>query len=129
MPGKKFYVGAKQLAELEAEAENRNIEVDELIKRKLQQFPAPSKNADTNAIDDLQQAVITLANRVQNLELVLKHYCVLSEAELLDLGFLRGAIEVQAQQNTKAVRAAKQTEQQRLQLSNKVRQEIERYSQ
>ena len=121
MPGKKFYVGAKQLAELEAEAKNRNIEVEELIKRKLQQFSAPSENAE------LQQAVVTLANRVQNLELILKQYCILSEAELLDLGYLRGAIEIQAQQNSKAVKAAKHTEQQRLQLSKQVREEIEKY--
>ena len=124
MPGKKFYIGAKQLAELEAEAANRNIEVEELIKRKLQQFSEPTTNTD---IDDLQQAFLTLANRVQNLELILKRYILLTEAELLDLGYLRGAIAVQAQQNSKAVRAAKQTEQQRLELSKQVREEIEKY--
>lgn len=125
MPGRKFYVGAKQLAELEVEAANRNIEVEELIKRKLQQLSAPSTNADT--IDDLQQAVVTLANRVQNLELILKQYCVLSEAELIDLGYLRGAIEVQASRNKEAVKAAKQTEQQRFQLSKQVKAEIDKY--
>lgn len=124
MPGKKFYIGAKQLAELEAEAANRNIEVEELIKRKLQQFSTPTTNTD---IDDLQQAFVTLANRVQNLELILKRYCVLTEAELLDLGYLRGAIAIQAQQNSKAVKAAKQTEQQRLELSKQVKEEIEKY--
>ena len=129
MAGRKFYINAKQLAELEAEAANRNVEVDELIKRKLQQFSAPSANTSTDAIDDLQQAVVTLANRVQNLELILKQYCVLSEAELLDLGYLRGAIGIQAQQNNKAVRAAEQTEQQRLQLSKQVKAEIDKYLQ
>nr|MDJ0591152.1 hypothetical protein [Pleurocapsa sp. MO_226.B13] len=89
MPGKKFYIGAKQLAELEAEAANRNIEVEELIKRKLQQFSEPTTNTD---LEDLQQAFLTLANRVQNLELILKRYILLTEAELLDLGYLRGAI-------------------------------------
>lgn len=123
MPGKKFYVGAKQLAELEIEAASRNMDVEELITRKLQQFSTPS----TDVIDDLQQAVVTLANKVQNLELILKRYCVLNEAELLDLGYLRGAIEVQASQNIKAVRAAKQTEQQRLQLSKQIKEEIEKY--
>lgn len=127
MPGKKIYIGAKQLAELETEAANLNIDLDELIKRKLQQFSVPSMNTDT--IEDLQQAVLNLASRVQNLELILKQYCVLSEAELVDLGYLRGAIEVQAQQNSKAVKAAKQTEQQRLQLSKQVREEINKYLQ
>ena len=127
MPGKKIYIGAKQLAELETEAANLNIDLDELIKRKLQQFSVPSMNTDT--IEDLQQAVLNLASRVQNLELILKQYCVLSEAELVDLGYLRGAIEVQAQQNSKAVRAAKQTEQQRHQLAKQVREEIEKYLQ
>ena len=123
MPGKKFYVGAKQLAELETEAAKLNIDVDELVKRKLQQFPSST----ATEIEGLQQAFITLANRVQNLELILKRYCVLSEAELRDLGYLRGAIEVQAQQNSKAVRVGKQTEQQRLELSRQVRAEIEKY--
>ena len=125
MPGKKIYIGAKQLAELETEAANLNIDVDELIKRKLQQSPS----IDAEAIENLQQAFVVLANRVQNIELILKRYCILNEAELLDLGFLRGAIEVQARQNKEAVRAAKQTEQQRLQLSNKVKEEIEKYLQ
>ena len=125
MPGKKIYIGAKQLAELETEAANLNIDVDELIKRKLQQSPS----IDAEAIENLQQAFVVLANRVQNLELILKRYCVLNEAELLDLGFLRGAIEIQARQNKEAVRAAEQTEQQRLQLSNKVKEEIEKYLQ
>lgn len=65
--------------------------------------------------------------RVQNCELILKRYCVINEAELLDLGYLRGAIEVQARQNNEAVSLAKEKEQQRLELSKKVRQEIEQY--
>ncbi|MGK7895026.1 MAG: hypothetical protein AB4372_15745 [Xenococcus sp. (in: cyanobacteria)] len=52
---------------------------------------------------------------------------MISEAELLDLRYLRGAIEVQAQKNNKAVSRAKEKEEQRLQLSKKVRQEIEQY--
>ena len=125
MPGKKIYIGAKQLAELETEAANLNIEVDELIKRKLQQSPS----VDAETLDNLQQAVVTLANRVQNLELILKRYCILNEAELLDLGFLRGAIEIQARQNKEAIRAAKSREQQRHQLSTQVKAEIEKYLQ
>lgn len=123
MPGKKIYIGAKQLAELETEAVNLNIDLDELIKRKLQQTPS----VNTKAIENLQQAFVVLANRVQNLELILKRYCVLNEAELLDLGYLRGAIEVQAARNAEAVRGAKEREDQRLQLSKQVREEIEQY--
>ena len=125
MPGKKIYIGAKQLAELETEAANLNIDVDELIKRKLQQSPS----IDAEAIENLQQAFVVLANRVQNIELILKRYCILNEAELLDLGFLRGAIEVQARQNKEAMRAAKSREQQRHQLSTQVKAEIEKYLQ
>ena len=121
MPGRKFYINAKELAELEMEAASRNIEVEELIKRKLQQFSMSSENTE------LKQAVVALANRVQNLEIILRQYCVLSEAELLDLGYLRGAIEVQAQGSVKASQAAKKTEQQRLQLSKQVKEEIEKY--
>lgn len=123
MPGKKIYIGAKQLAELETEAENLGIDIDELIKRKLQQSPS----TDTEAIETLQQAFVVLAKRMQNVELILKRYCTLTEAELLDLGFLRGAIEIQARQNKEAVKAAKTREQQRLQLSKQVQEEINKY--
>lgn len=73
------------------------------------------------------QAIALIGDRVQNCELILKRYCVLNEAQLLDLGYLRGAIEVQAQKNNEAVIRAKEKEQQRLELSRKVRQEIEQY--
>lgn len=82
---------------------------------------------NTEAIENLERGFVVLANRVQNLELILKRYCVLNEAELLDLGYLRGAIEVQAAKNAEAVRGAKERENQRLQLSKQVREEIERY--
>ena len=122
MAGKKFYVGAEQLETLTAEAERLKIGVDDLIRIKLD-----SPTSNTESFKELQKAIADLANRVQNCELILKRYCVLNEAQLLDLGFLRGAIEVQAQRNSEAIKRAKEKEQQRLELSKKVRQEIEQY--
>ena len=122
MAGKKFYIGKEQLETLTAEAERLKIGVEDLIRIKLE-----SPTSDKEALEQLQKAIANLANRVQNCELILKRYCVINEAELLDLGYLRGAIEIQAQRNSEAIKRAKEKEQQRLELSKKVRQEIEQY--
>lgn len=122
MAGKKFYVGKEQLETLTAEAKRLKIGVEDLIRIKLE-----SPTSDKEAMEQLQKAIAHLADRVQNCELILKRYCVTSEAELLDLGYLRGAIEVLAQRNSEAITRAKEKEQQRLELSRKVRQEIEQY--
>ncbi len=122
MAGIKHYIDKEQAERLKAEAEHLNIRVEDLIRIKLE---SPPSNKST--LEDLQRAIANLADRVQNCELILKRYCVINEAELLDLGFLRGAIEVQAQKNSEAVTRAKEKEQQRLELSKKVREEIEQY--
>ena len=122
MAGIKHYIDKEQAARLKAEAEYLKIDVEDLIRIKLE---SPPSNKET--LENLKGAIANLANRVQNCELILKRYCVINEAELLDLGYLRGAIEVQARQNNEAVSLAKEKEQQRLELSKKVRQEIEQY--
>ena len=121
MAGIKYYIGKEQAARLQAEADRLGIEVELLIKVKLESV------SDREALENLPKAIAELANRVQNCELILKRYCVLNEAQLLDLGFLRGAIEVQAKPKSEAIARAKEKEQQRLELSKKVRQEIEQY--
>lgn len=122
MAGIKHYIDKEQAERLKAEAEYLKIDVEDLIRIKLE---SPPSNKET--LENLKGAIAHLANRVQNCELILKRYCVINEAELLDLGYLRGAIEVQARQNNEAVSLAKEKEQQRLELSKKVRQEIEQY--
>ncbi len=122
MAGIKHYIDTEQAERLKAEAERLKIDVGDLIRIKLE---SPPSNKET--LENLQKAIANLANRVQNCELILKRYCVISEAELLDLGYLRGAIEVQAQRNNDAVKRALEKEQQRLELSKKVREEIEQY--
>ncbi len=122
MAGRKFYIGKEQLEILTTEAERLKIGVEDLIKIKLE-----SPTSDKETLENLHRAISHLADRVQNCELILKRYCVINEAELLDLGFLRGAIEVQAQRNNEAVKRAKEREEQRLELTKKVRQEIEQY--
>ena len=122
MAGIKHYIDKEQAERLKAEAEHLKIDVEDLIRIKLESPPS-----DKSALENLQKAIADLANRVQNCELILKRYCVIDEAELLDLGYLRGAIEVQAQKNSEAVKRAKEKEQQRLELTKKVREEIEQY--
>ena len=121
MAGIKYYIGKEQASRLQAEADRLGIEVELLIKVKLESV------SDREALENLQKASADLANRVQNCELILKRYCVLNEAQLLDLGYLRGTIEVQARNNKQAKDRGKEKEQQRLELSKKVRQEIEQY--
>lgn len=128
MGGRNFYIGARQLTKLKAEAETLGIDISKLIDLKLRQFPLQqSPSVDSEAVEKLQEAFLQLATRVQNLELILKQYCALNEAELADLGFLRGAIEVQASRSKEATEAAQQTEQQRLELSKQVKAEIDKY--
>ena len=131
MAGIKHYIDKEQAERLKAEAEHLNIRVEDLIRIKLESPPSNKETLENlkGAISLREPAKLTadLANRVQNCELILKRYCVINEAELLDLGFLRGAIEVQAQRNSEAVTRAKEKEQQRLELSKKVREEIEQY--
>ncbi|MGK7896263.1 MAG: hypothetical protein AB4372_22270 [Xenococcus sp. (in: cyanobacteria)] len=122
MAGIKHYIDKEQAEKLKAEAEYLKIDVEDLIRIKLESSPS---NKET--LENLQKAIANLANRVQNCELILKRYCVISEAELLDLGYLRGAIEVQAQRNDEAVARAKEKEQKRLELTKKVLEEIEQY--
>ena len=122
MAGIKHYIDKEQAERLKAEAEHLKIDVEDLIRIKLE---SPPSNKET--LENLQKAISLLADRIQNCEVILKRYCVISEAELLDLGYLRGAIEVQAQKNDEAVARAKEKEQQRLELSKKIREEIEQY--
>jgi len=123
VPGIKYYIDKEQAAKLKAEAEKLGIEPELLIKLKLQSSTSDNEN--------LSKEIANLAERVKNCELLWQKYCLMTslsnEVGLSDLGYLRGAIEVQAQQNSKAVKRAEEKEQQRLELSKKVRQEIEQY--
>ena len=122
MPGKKIYIGVEQLEALEEEAARTKIDVEDLIRLKLD-----SSSTDQETLENLLKAIKNLADRVQNCELILQRYCTLNEAELLDLGYLRGAIEVQASRKAEVVKVAEEREAQRLQLAQKVRAEIEQY--
>ena len=122
MPGKKIYIGVEQLEALEEEAARTKIDVEDLIRLKLD-----SSSTDQETLENLLKAIKNLAERVQNCELILQRYCTLNEAELLDLGYLRGAIEVQASRKAEVVKVAEEREAQRLQLAQKVRAEIEQY--
>ena len=123
MPGIKHYIDKEQAAKLKAEAEKLGIDIELLIQIKLRSSTSDNEN--------LSKEIANLAERVKNCELLLKKSCLMTsltnEIGLSDLGYLRGAIEVQAQRNTEAVKRAKEKEQQRLELSKKVRQEIEQY--
>ena len=121
MPGKQFYIHADLIESLEQEASKNGVSIDDLIKIKL------SRSSNTHEQDNLMAAIANLASRVQNLELILSRYCILTEAELEDLGYVRGAIEVQADRKPEVAKSAEKLAQRRSKLAQKIRDEVEQY--
>ena len=121
MPGKQFYIHADLIESLEQEASKNGVSLDDLIKIKL------SRSSNTHEQDNLIAAIANLAGRVQNLELILSRYCILTEAELEDLGYVRGAIEVQADRKPEVAKSAENLAQRRSELAQKIRDEVEQY--
>lgn len=122
MSGKQLYLNAELLESLELEASKSGINVDDLIKAKLGSSSFSNQNQN-----NLVKAIASLVSRVQNLEIILSRYCILNEAELEDLGYIRGAIEVQADRKPEVAKSARKREEQRSELARKIREEVEQY--
>jgi hypothetical protein len=121
MTGFKYYVSKDQAKILKTESIRLGVDVADLIKMRLEQA------ATEQNLNDIQQILEKLAERLQRCELILMRFCELNEAELVDLGYLRGAIEVQASRNSEAVKRAEDMELRRLQMAHKIREEVGRY--
>lgn len=129
MAGKQVYVSAELLESLKQEASTSGVDIDDLIKCKLVGHSPVSggDNSVSNNQDDLLKAIARLSSRVQNLEIILSRYCILNEAELEDLGYLRGAIEVSVAKKPEVAQSAQNRLEQRSQLARKIREEVEQY--
>lgn len=107
---------------LQEESLRLGIEVNDLIKMRLN-----SVATEQQTLEDFQEILTKLTERMHRFELILMQLCKLTEANLIDTAYVRGAIETQAARNEEAVRRAEELEVRRLQLARKIREEVERY--
>lgn len=107
---------------LQEESLRLGIEVNDLIKMRLN-----SVATEQQTLEDFQEILTKLTERMNRFELILMQLCKLTEANLIDTAYVRGAIETQAARNEEAVRRAEELEVRRLQLARKIREEVERY--
>lgn len=107
---------------LQEESLRLGIEVNDLIKMRLN-----SVATEQQTLEDFQEILTKLTERMNRFELILMQLCKLTEANLIDTAYVRGAIETQAARNEEAVRRAEEMELRRSQLARKIREEVERY--
>lgn len=113
----RIYIRKELDAELRQQAERLGVEVADLIKLR----------AESPAMQEMQGTLKNLAERTQHLELILMRLCSLLEGNSMDAAWVRGAIEVQSSRNPEATKRAEELETRRLQMAQKVQEEINRY--
>ena len=87
MTGFKYYVQKDQAKALQNEANRLGVDINDLVRVRLEQTAL-----DQTVLEQIQQTLEKLAERLHRCELILLRFCELNEAELLDLGYLRGAV-------------------------------------
>lgn len=107
---------------LQEESLRLGIEVNDLIKMRLN-----SVATEQQTLENFQEILTKLTERMNRFELILMQLCKLTEANLIDTAYVRGAIETQAARNEEAVRRAEELEVRRLQLARRIREEVEQY--
>ena len=113
----RIYLRGEQEAALQQQANRLGMEVSDLIKVRIS---SPST-------EEIQTSLKKLTERTHHLELILIRLCHLMESDLIDTAYVRGAIEVQASQNKEATRRAEELEVRRLQMAQRIREEVEQY--
>lgn len=114
MPGLRYYVQKEQLKTLEAESRLLGIDVNALINLKLQRGELDRFQA--------QQELENLSLRLERCELILLKLCELLQSGLVDMAFVRGAIEKQSPDSINE--AAATLEARRLEQSLKILEEV-----
>jgi len=114
MPGLRYYVQKEQLKTLEAESRLLGIDVNALINLKLQRGELDRFQA--------QQELANLSLRLERCELILLKLCELLQSGLVDMAFVRGAIEKQSPESINE--AAATLEARRLEQSLKILEEV-----
>lgn len=120
--GKQIYINSNLYTQLQAEAERIGTSPESLIKSKL---AIASSTPSTQA--EIFKEITTLKNKVKDLQLILLNYCILNEAELQDLGYLRAVIEKQAERKPNLLEYVEKRQKERSQLVHKMRSEIQKY--
>ena len=115
-PGHRLYIKKKLTRKIEAEAKALGISLDEMILVKL--------NSNSGNSSHEQQTVKNLVQRTQHIEAILLQLIKLIESGLIDTGYVRGAIESQA--NPEAIARAENLEIRRAKLISQIRQELEK---
>jgi len=121
MTGLRYYIPKDQAKFLRSESRRLGIAIDDVIKMRLE------RPDEGQTLKSLQETLEKLTERMHRYELILMHFCSLNEAEIADLGYLRGAIEVQASKNQQAVKRAEEIERRRLQTAKEIGEKIGRY--
>lgn len=107
---------------LQEESLRLGIEVNDLIKMRLN-----SVATEQQSLEDFQEILTKLTERMNRFELILMQLCKLTEANLIDTAYVRGAIEAQAAKSPDAIKRAEELEVRRLQLARRIREEVEQY--
>ena len=85
MPGKRYYIPRELLKALEAESRLLGIEVNDLINLKLKRGELERDNS--------QQELKNLSLKLERCELILLKLCELLQSGLIDMAYVRGAME------------------------------------
>ena len=112
MPGLRYYVQREQLKALEAESRLLGIEVNDLINLKLKRGELDRANT--------QKELESLSFRLEKCELILMKLCELLQSGLVDMAFVRGALESRGEN----IEAATSLEARRLEQSLKILEEV-----
>ncbi len=114
MPGKRYYIPRELLLALEAESRLLGIEVNDLINLKLKRGELERDNA--------QQELKNLSLKLERCELILLKLCELLQSGLIDMAYVRGAMESQTPDSINE--AATSLEARRLEQSLKILEEV-----
>lgn len=127
----RIYLRREAATALQAEADLIGIRIEDLVKKRA---VAPELGEMQSQLKELSErnqqlelGLLKLTEQSQHLELMLLRLCTLIESGLADGAYVRGAIEVQAAQSKDAVKRAEEIEKRRLQMAQKIREEIGRY--
>ena len=112
MPGLRYYVQREQLKALEAESRLLGIDVNDLINLKLKRGELDRANT--------QKELESLSFRLEKCELILMKLCELLQSGLVDMAFVRGALESRGENQE----AATTLEARRLEQSLKILEEV-----
>jgi len=119
----RIYLRQDLESRLQEQAERTGVSVEDLIKIRLDE----STERQEQFLNNLDNTVNDLNHKIGQIQLVMMRLCNLLESSLIDSAYTRGAIEFQAKKSPEAVQRAEELEMRRLQTSQRIREEVDRY--